>query len=81
MILADSPELAALASLASVAPSKVAEAINDPLALLEHLTLEELGRLRGATDRLAALSGLLATTTRQWLDGAKAATVGAPSAV
>ncbi len=79
MILADAPELVALANIASVSPSKVAAALNDPLALLEHLTLDELNRLRGATDRLAALSALLATMTQAWLDGATV-TVGASSA-
>jgi len=59
-ILADQPELVALANLAAVAPSKVAQGFNDPERLFEHLSLDELARLKAATDRLAMLAVVLA---------------------
>ncbi len=61
-ILADQPELLALAALAALPASKVAAAFNDTDHLFEHLSLEEIDRIRGACERLGALSALLATS-------------------
>lgn len=52
-VLPDQPELVALGSLASVPPSKMALAFNDPEHFFDHLSLEELDRLKGACERLA----------------------------
>lgn len=54
-ILADQPEVVSLATLASVAPSKVAAAFNDPNNFFDHLTLDELNRLQSAAARLGAV--------------------------
>ncbi len=69
--LADAPELVALGTLASVAPSKVADAFNDPLALFDHLTLEEIQRLQGACERLGSLTGALAAGLDAWTAAAR----------
>ncbi len=73
-LLADQPELVALANLASVAPSKVAAAFNDePEQFFVHLSLDELQRLQGAAERLAALSGELAMVTAAFAERAREA--------
>jgi len=54
-VLADQPELVALGSLAAVAPSRMAAAFNEPDKFFEHLSLEELSRLKAACERLSAL--------------------------
>ncbi len=73
IFLADQPELAALCTLAAVAPSKVAQAFNDPLALFSHLTLEEIQRLQGACERLGSLTTALAVALESWTVAAKMA--------
>jgi hypothetical protein len=80
LFLSDQPELVALANLAGLAPSRVAEAFNDPLSLFAILSLEELQRLQGACERLGSLTTALAAVMDVWLDGAKAALQAAPSA-
>lgn len=71
LIAADRPELVALAALASLAPSRMATAFNDPEHLFEHLTLEELGRLQGATTRLAALQAELGAALEVYREEAR----------
>jgi len=70
--LPDSPELLALASLASVAPSKIAAAYNDPDNFFTHLTLGELDRIRDASERLGALVTDMATAVQPFLEKGKA---------
>ena len=55
-ILADQPELVALASLAAVPPSKLAAAFNDPEHFFSHVGLEEVSRLNDAVKRMGELS-------------------------
>lgn len=64
-VLADQPELVALGNLASVPPSRMALAFNDPEHFFEHLTLDELGRLKDACERLA----LMQQTMTEAMDG------------
>lgn len=54
-LIADQPELLALASLAAVPASKMAAAFSEPEHFFEHLSLEELARLQAACERLTAL--------------------------
>jgi hypothetical protein len=54
-ILADQPEVIALAGLASVPASKIAAAFNSPEHFFEHLALPELARLSAACERMAAV--------------------------
>ena len=65
-ILADQPELLALASLAAVPASKMAAAFNDAEHFFEHLTLDELQRLTGACERLGVLSAALVTAVDRY---------------
>jgi hypothetical protein len=58
--LPDQPELQALAQLSGVAPSKMAAAFSEPEKLFEHISLDELARIKESTDRIAALSVALA---------------------
>ena len=51
----DLPEFRAIAELANLDPDKAAAAFNDPLHFFDHLTLEELGRLKDGCGRFAAL--------------------------
>jgi hypothetical protein len=71
--LADQPELMALASLAVVAPSKLALAFNDPLAIFAHLSLDELHRIQGACERLGSLTAALAEAMDVWTEAARVA--------
>jgi len=52
----DAPELRLLAQLGGVAPSRMADAYNDPDHFLEHMTLAEMKRLQGAYERLLAFA-------------------------
>lgn len=54
LILADEPELLALAQLSALPASKIAAGFNDPSQFFNYLTLEELARLQAACERLAA---------------------------
>lgn len=71
-ILADAPELLALAQLASVPVSKTAAAFNDPENFFDYLTLEELGRLRGAVERLGGLSQAMTAAVEVYAKRAQA---------
>ncbi len=71
-ILADAPELLALAGLASVPASKTAAAFNDPENFFEYLTLEQLARLRGAVERLGALSQAMVAAVEVYAKHARA---------
>ena len=75
--LPDQPELLALAQLASVAPSKIAAAYNDPDAFFEHLTLPELDRIRDASERLGQLVTDMAAAVQPFLEQGKAVLEGA----
>ncbi len=70
--LADMPELVALAQLSGVAPSKMAAAFSDPEHLFEHISLDELARIKESTDRLAALSAQLAKACEGYIAYAEA---------
>ncbi len=72
VIVADAPELVALGNLAGVAPSKMAQAFNDPKALFDHLSLDEVLRLQGACERLGSLTTALASALKEWTDAAAA---------
>ncbi len=72
MILADQPELMALASLAAVPASKLAAAFNDPQNFYEHVDLGEVERLTGAVQRLNALSQQLAEAAAEFTEHAQA---------
>ncbi len=76
--LSDQPELVALATLASVAPSQVALAFNDPPSLFSHLSLPEIQRLRDACERLGSLTTALVAGLEVWTDAAKVALSEAP---
>jgi hypothetical protein len=54
-ISAETPALQALAALGGIEPQKMAAAFNDPEHLFDHLTLEELARLKAGCDQMAAL--------------------------
>jgi len=54
-MIADQPELLALASLAAVPASKMAAAFNEPERFFDHLDLEEVGRIQAACERWAVL--------------------------
>jgi len=54
-MIADQPELLALAGLAAVPASKMAAAFNEPERFFEHLDLEEIGRIQAACERWAIL--------------------------
>ncbi len=55
----DSPELQALAQLASVAPSRMAAAFSDPENFYTHLTLDELNRITDGCTRLGIVQAQL----------------------
>jgi hypothetical protein len=69
--LADQPELVALANLAGVAPSRVAAAFNNPVALFSHLSLDEIQRLHRACERLGSLTAALAVGLESWSAAAR----------
>lgn len=69
----DQPELLALAALASVPASKMAAAFNDPEQFFDHMSLEELGRLTAAIERLNLVSQQMMKATQVWALAAKAA--------
>ena len=77
-ILADQPEVMALASLAAVPASKMAAAFNDAEHFFEHLSLDDLGRLTAAVERLGALSEALVAATEEYRRAAVAVLQGAP---
>ena len=70
-ILADQPELLALASLAAVPASKMAAAFNDAEHFFSHLNLEELARLTNAVERLNALSQALTAAVDEYMAAAQ----------
>jgi hypothetical protein len=53
--LPDQPELQALAQLSGVAPSKMAAAFDDIEHFSNHMTQEDIDRLRDAIERLSSL--------------------------
>lgn len=59
-ILADAPEVLALATLASVSATTMAAAFNDPEHIFSHMSLDELGRLQNAAARLTELNTRMA---------------------
>jgi AMMECR1 domain-containing protein len=65
------PELVALAQLAGVDPSKMAAAFSDPEQFFQHISLDELARIKVSTDLLAALSTELAKACDVFLGHAK----------
>jgi hypothetical protein len=65
------PELVALAQLAGVDPSKMAAAFSEPEHIFQHITLDELARIKQSTDRLAALSAQLAAACDVYMTSAK----------
>ena len=71
-ILADQPELLALAGLASVPASKMAGAFNDAEHFFDHLSLAELARLSDAIQRLQDLSLALVAATEKYAAAARA---------
>ena len=58
----DLPELRVLARAAGVAPSRMADAFNEPERMLEHITLEELARLKAMCDRMVVLMVQMTTS-------------------
>jgi hypothetical protein len=79
-VLADLPELVALGTLAGVAPSRMASAFNDAQNFFEHVSLEELDRIKGACERLGSLTTALAAAMDSYVTAAKAALPEVPSA-
>jgi hypothetical protein len=72
-ILADDPELMALGTLSGVAPSKMAQGFNDPEHVFSFLDLNELSRIKGACERLGALTALIAAALDIYASAANAA--------
>jgi len=70
-ILADAPELQVLAQLASVAPSKVADAFNDPEHMFDHMSLDELHRLESASTRMGGVITEMARALAIYADVAR----------
>jgi hypothetical protein len=60
LISAESPELVALGFSSQVDAAKMAVAFNDPEHLLEHITLDELHRIREGCWRLISLQKQIA---------------------
>lgn len=58
-IIADLPELVAMAQLAAVPASRMATAFNDGEHFFEHLTLDELDRIRAACERFAIVQAAM----------------------
>lgn len=52
-VLADEPELVALAQLASLPASRMAAAFSNPQDFFKHMSLEELTRLEATCKRMA----------------------------
>ena len=71
VILPDQPEILMLATLAAVSASKVAAAFNEPLRFFNHLSLEELGRLQAACDRLSAIQTAMAEALEVYATAAR----------
>lgn len=71
MILADQPELLALATLAAVPASKLAAAFNDPENFFTHVGLEEVARLNDAVKRLGDLSRQMVEAAESYTDYAQ----------
>ena len=51
----DASELRLIAQLAGIAPSRLAQAFNDPTHLFHHLNRDELERFKDSCDRLAGV--------------------------
>lgn len=81
IVLADAPELVALANLAGVAPSKLAAGFNDAENLFTYLGLDELDRVRGACERLGALTAVLAQALDIYIEAAREAIAGSVEAL
>jgi len=79
-ILADQPELMALANLAAVPASKLAAAFNDPQNFYTHIDLDEVGRLNNAIQRLSVLSHQLVEAATIFTDMAQEAMAGSKDA-
>lgn len=71
IVIADQPEILALAQLSAVPASKIAAAFGDPPQFFEHLTLEELGRIQGACERFAALQQQMVTAMDIYTEAAQ----------
>ena len=71
-ILADQPEIVALAQVASVPASKMVAAFNDPQHFFDHMTLDELQRLDSACVRMADVQKQMAQALAIYADWAKA---------
>lgn len=71
VVLADQPEILALAMLAAVPASKISAAFNEPLRFFHHLSLDELTRLREACDRLAAVQTVMAAALEEYAAAAR----------
>lgn len=60
-VFAESPELIAIATMSGVNPGKLATALSNPARLFDHLSLDDLNKIKASCERLTILQAEMAT--------------------